>query len=206
SIQFENSKKENQQFFEQLKQLRYLENLSLEMFYNQQILDSLSDFIRNNQSLKNLQLVKIVQFNQYNLDIKQICEAIQNHKNIIQVIFSFKNEQNEIVQKENESIWQNEKIQKFYAPIANCIQNCQNSLNVVELYEDKINEEGISLILKQVENNDKTMYLRFKSCLNNQVNQCSEVFQQQYYQCCLKGKIIKTYFYMPNCIYSIYKS
>ncbi|KAL4462074.1 hypothetical protein ABPG74_000919 [Tetrahymena malaccensis] len=178
----------NIQFFNRLANLKYLENLDLDIPINQNILDSLSNFLITSQSLKCLTFCRNLYYYEHETDYTKFFQAMKKCKALQLIDLDLQIEKINIYQEVCLDTYEKLKLKLFYSPFSDFIQSTKNRISYVNYHEEILNKEALLMILSSLKNQKEIFYFQFeekflkKLCKENDLDKLLQ-------KCIQKGQI-----------------
>ncbi|KAL4462076.1 hypothetical protein ABPG74_000921 [Tetrahymena malaccensis] len=178
----------NIQFFNRLANLKYLENLDLDIPINQNILDSLSNFLIASQSLKCLTFCRNLYYYEHETDYTKFFQAMKKCKTLQLIDLDLQIEKINIYQEVCLDTYEKLKLKLFYSPFSDFIQSTKNRISYVNYHEEILNKEALLMLLSSLKNQKEIFYFQFeekflkKLCKENDLDKLLQ-------KCIQKGQI-----------------
>ncbi|KAL4489479.1 hypothetical protein ABPG72_002775 [Tetrahymena utriculariae] len=178
----------NVEFLKKLINLKYLDNLSLNIPINQDTLNSLEFFLNSHQTLKNLELGRNLYYYQCDTDYTQFFQALKNCKSLVEIKLNLEIEKINIYQEVSLENYEDSKISLFYQPLNDFIQSAKGRVVFINYPEEVLNQKSFEMILNSLEKQKETIYLKFSEKLLKQISKDSNV-SKILNKCIQKGQI-----------------
>ncbi|KAL4483639.1 hypothetical protein ABPG72_006705 [Tetrahymena utriculariae] len=182
----------NIKFFNRLANLKYLENLYLDIPINQNILDSLTNLLSDNQNLKCLSFSRNLYYYQPDTDYTKFFQAIKKCQSLSLIDLDLQIEKINIYQQVCLDNYEQLKVNLFYQPFSDFILSAKRRTLYVNYHEEILNKQSYFMILSSLKSQKEVIYFTFEEKILKQLCKESEL-DKLLQKCIQKGKITKAH-------------